>query len=202
MRRGVWVKTFACGAVLLLALGLAGCWNPFSPDDGGNGDPKRDRKSPDRLLEFFATVYEDKNQVGYEESLDDDYTFTFMPADYDSAGVSAEEPYWGRTEDIERTHAMFAAADVKKIVMDLGTKVTPTWIDVTEVINVGGTPTLVDGFYCRIRPLIDVTIEGAGGEEPVIKQVRNSHIDVTVIPDRHNAGLWTILKIIESPIVE
>jgi len=199
MRRGVWATMFVWGAALLFVLGLAGCWNPFSPDGGGNGDPKIDRKSPDRLMDFFATVYEDKDQIRYEECLDDEYTFTFMQKDYTAAGVSEEIPYWGRTEDVERTHAMFVADQVKTIVMELGSKITPTWIAVTEVIDIDGTPTAVDGFWCRIKPSIDVTIEEAG-KEPVTKQVRASKIDITVIPDRHDARLWTILEIIESEL--
>jgi hypothetical protein len=201
MRRGVWVKTASFGVVFLLMFGLAGCWNPFGPErDPNGGDPKIDRKSPDRLLEFFATVYEDKDLDRYEESLDDDYTFTFMQDDFEEAGVSAERPYWSKWEDVPRTNMMFTAAKTKNIAMDLSIRET-IWIAVTEYINIDGTPTPVDGFFCRIKPVIDVTIEGGTGEEPVIKQVRKSHIDVTVIPDRHIAGLWTILKIIESPIV-
>lgn len=193
MRRGVWVKPGLWSVVFLLVLGLAGCWNPFGPDKGGGGNAKIDRKSPDHLLDFFATKYVDKDLTGYEEAIDEDYTFTFDPKDYDAAGVSAEKPYWGRSEDVDRTNLMFNSASTKAIVMDFSTKVV-NWIAATESTSAG----FVDGFMCRIEPKIDVTIEGQPGEEPVTKQVRKSVLDITVIPDRHNANLWTILHIVET----
>ena len=196
MRRGAWVNSAICGVILTLAFGLSGCWNPFSPDgDGGDGDPVIDRTKPDRLLEFFATAYEEKDIDRYTESLDEFYTFEFDPEDYDDAGVSPEKPYWGKGEDLDHTGKMFASADTKAILMDLREKM-PGWYADTFPIG----ETLVEGFSCLIHPLIDVTIEGKPGEEPVTKQVRNSRITVAVIPDRQFPGLWTILKITERVV--
>ena len=198
MRRGVWVHSAICGMMMLLVLGLSGCWNPFSPGDGdGNGDPKIDRKSPDHLLEFFATAYEDKDIDRYTESLDDAYTFEFDPLDYDSAGVSAEKPYWGITEDKERTNSMFTSPETKGISMDLSQKMMD-WIADTFYID---AETPVEGFTCVINPTIDVTIEMTPGEEPVTKQVRKSRLTLAVIRDRKIVGLWTILKITERVVL-
>jgi hypothetical protein len=183
---------------LTLAFGLSGCWNPFSPGrDPGDGDPVVDRTKPNRLLEFFATAYEDKDIVSYGESLDEFYTFEFDPEDYGDAGVSPEKPYWGKSEDLDHTGKMFASADTKAIIMDLREKMMEWYAD---TFDIDGKGTFVDGFSCLIHPLIDVTIEGKPGEEPVTKQVRNSRITVAVIPDRQFPGLWTILKITERVV--
>jgi len=186
-----------CAVTLMLVVGLPGCWNPFSPGHGDGGKPPNiSRKDPDKLLEFFATKYEDKDAEGYAECLDEDYEFVFDQKDYDDAGVTPDKPYWGRTEDVAHTTKMFNAAEVKAILMDLKQK-DMDWTSDTFATPTGGT---VEGFYCLIKPSIDVTIEGKPGEEPVTKQVRNSQLYVAAIPDRHYAGLWTILKITETLI--
>jgi hypothetical protein len=196
MRRGAWVHSAICGVILMLVFGLSGCWNPFSPGDGnGDGDPNLDRKKPNNLLEFFATAYEEKDLDRYTESLDDAYTFEFDPQDYGDAGVSQEKPYWGLTEDLPRTGAMFTSPGTKGISMDLSQKLM-NWI--ADTFYIDNTP--VEGFTCVINPLIDVTIEKTPGEEPVTKQVRKSRLTVAVIPDRKIAGLWTILKITERVV--
>jgi hypothetical protein len=180
--------------MLTLGLGLSGCWNPFSPGNGGDGDgPGKDRKTLNHLLEFFATVYEDKDLVSYTESLDDFYTFEFDPKDYSDAGVSEEIPYWGRGEDIDRTRLMFTSAKTQAILMDLSRK-DMEWIP--DVFDVGGN--IVEGWTCRINPWIDVTIEEKPGDEPITKQVRDSRLTVSAIPDKNYPGLWTILKITET----
>jgi len=202
MRRGVWVTSIVLLGVLLAVLGLAGCWNPFSPGDGDGGNgPEINRKDPDKLLEFFATVYKDRDGDRYDEALDDEYTFTFRSDDYDSAGVTPAIPYWYKEEDVNRAKKMFTDVRTKEIKIDLR-NLDVYWMDTVECIHLEGAGecTFVDGWQCRIRPEIDVTIELEAGKEPVTKQVRLSWLWITVIPDRAVPGLWTILKIVEVPV--
>jgi hypothetical protein len=193
MRRGTWAGILTC----IVALGVAGCWNPFSPDNGnGNGHPIGDRKSPDNLLEFFATAYEDKSIDRYTESVDDSYSFTFMEDDWPAAGVSADRPYWGKTEDVERTQNMFTNADTKAISFDFGLPIMP-WYYCPDSIYVEDHWEVVDGFCCIRKPDIKVDVDDSQ-KGFTTYWVKGSWLEITVIEDRLNAGLWTVLRIRES----
>jgi hypothetical protein len=196
MRRGVWAYLTICGATLALIVGLSGCWNPFAPDKSGHSGPKIDRRTPDHLLNFLAAAYQDRSIDHYKEAVDFFYSFQFDPVDYDSADVGPDKPYWGRTEDVQRTEAMFTSVMTKAISMDLGNK-TMRWLADTFYPD-GETP--VEGFTCEVNPIIDVTIEKEAGQELTIKQVRKSRFTIEVIPDRDYQGLWTILKITERVV--
>ena len=194
------LKCAIYSSVLALTLASVGCWNPFDP--GGDGDGNRgvgDRKTPDHLLEFFATAYEDKSIERYTECLDDSYSFTFMEEDYEKAGVSSDKPYWGSTEDLDQTTTMFIDERTGTILFDFGLAVT-NWDTCTDNIWVdddeGGHWAMVDALCCTHEPVIDVTVNTAG-EEPKTYQVRSSRIEITVIEDRFNPQLWRILRIEE-----
>jgi len=194
MRRGVLLMALA----VALSLALAGCWNPFRPDGDGNGDGDHgDRTSPDRLLEFFARAYMDKSVERYQESLDLSYSFTFMEKDWDSAGVNAIIPYWGWTEDVERTTKMFTSPKTMNISFNFNLAVY-TWQECPDSIFVGGEPQPVDAACSIWKPDIQVTID-QGGAEPTTYWVNASWVEVTVIQDRLNPSLWTILRLRESP---
>lgn len=195
MRRGV----LLIALMAAVSLAASGCWNPFKPDGDGNGDGDvGDRTSPDNLLKFFAKAYMDKSVERYEEALDLDYSFTFMPEDYDSAGVSEIEPYWGRTEDVERTTLMFTSAQTMSISFDFNLA-KAYWYEDTDIILVGGEPQIVDVFTSTWQPDIQITID-RGGSEPTTYWVRDSLVDVKVFQDRLNPSLWTILRIEEYKV--
>jgi hypothetical protein len=193
MRRGVWVLVVVFSVVSL----LVGCWNPFSAGNGGNGNGGKEinRETPDNLLEFFATAYEDRDIDLYMEALDDFYQFTFLEADWEDAGVDAENPYWGKTRDVTSTDQMFDDPEVKGIEMSFTIDVP--WDICTETIWSGEDTTEVSGVCAPlITPDIKVHTE-VPGEEPLTYWVNKSWISVMVIPDRHNTNLWTILRIEE-----
>ncbi len=191
--------------LLAVMFGLPGCWNPFSPGDGGDGPGTNfNRESPDNLLAFFADAYQNKNIDKYMEALDDSYTFTFRPEDWDSAGVTAEKPYWGKTEDVPRTVNMFNSPKTLGISMDWLTPVSDWEGPCPDSIWIPPVPPDQDGYWqqveglcCTRKPDIKVTIEGKDGGEPITKWVHTSWIWLTAIQDRNNPKLWTILRIIE-----
>jgi hypothetical protein len=190
MRRGTWAAVITC----VIGLGVGGCWNPFSPDGGnGNGHPIGDRTSPDNLLEYFATAYEDKSLERYDEALDEFYSFTFMKDDWTAAGVSEDRPYWGKSEDEEQTEILFTHAETKAISFDL-VKVM-TWYYCVDTVEVGGQPQEVDAWCCTIKPDIRVDVEKDG--KSTTFWVKNSWLDVKVVEDRLYPGLWTVLRIEE-----
>ena len=192
MRRGAWV-------ILILSaftITMAGCWNPFSPDKGGNGNGGQtySRESPDELLEFFADAYERKDLDDYGVSLDDSFEFQFTDEDAIKMGLPPEKPWWGKSEDLTSTDNMFDSPEVKTIEMDFSNK-TP-WQACSIEITIGERDTTVDGLRSRLDPDIKVTTEQPG-EEPLTYWVHQSWLSTTVIEDRYNPDLWTIVRIEE-----
>lgn len=191
MRRRV---LFAVMTVSLVLAG-AGCWNPFSPGDGGDGKDHGNRKNPNNLLEFFATAYEDRSIERYSEALDNDYKFEFMEADWDSAEVPPDAPYWGKTEDVPRTQSMFENANTTGISFDFGLPLFVNWVNIKDTIYVEGLPVEVDALLGRYQPDIQVVVENEKGSTTY--WVNNSWVNIKVIQDRQDTSLWTILRIVE-----
>ena len=182
--------------MISFVLAGAGCWNPFSPDDDGNGNhPIGDRKNPNSLLEFFATAYEDKAIDRYEEALDNDYRFEFMEADWESAGVPANAPYWGRGEDVDRTRIMFENPNTTGISFDFGLPLFVNWVPTKDTIWVDALPVEVDALLGRYQPDIQVIVENDKGSTTY--WVNNSWVNIKVVQDRLDPSLWTILRIVE-----
>jgi hypothetical protein len=171
----------------LVVLGLSLGWLIASCGDDSGSNPKIEspRETPQGLLAYYAQCLENQNLTGYEACLWESYRFGFVEQDYDSAGVSAEDPYWGKTEDVTSTANMFASAQVTHISADLS----------NVVMNFAGPDTLLTGIF---HPLIDVTIEGPGGEEPVVKQVRSTKLHFVLRPDPGDPDLWVIREIQEE----
>jgi hypothetical protein len=145
------------------------------------------RESPQGLIDTFATSLEDKSLGKYDDCLWGSYRFVFMEEDWDAAGVTPDEPYWGKTEDMSRTGKMFASSHVLGISFEM-----------TNVSDFVGPDTLL-AVLCR--PTIDVTITGPGGEEPVTKQVRKSYLYFVLRPDPYDEDLWVIREIQEQLIL-
>jgi hypothetical protein len=193
MRRGVWILLTACFVTLL----VAGCWNPFGTNgDGNKKDPIQfNRESPDNLVAFYADKYERKDSDGCEESLHDSFLFQFTPEVAEIIGLPADEPWWGKTRDLESTENMFDAVTVTDINMDMG---DPTWTLTQEVRE---DITFQDCRLARVSPIIQVEVIEEG-KEPTILQVDRSWLDIVVITDPNDPKLWQILRINEYEIPE
>jgi hypothetical protein len=178
---------------------MAGCWNPFSSDDNGGGDgppPEYNRKDRDNLLNFFADAYENKDIDRYTQSLHDRFQFQFTPDVAESIGLPADEPWWGRTEDIGSTRNMFETETVTRIQMSLGEPVW-YWCQVIRQNKEDEPADTLEGFCTRVEPDIRVYIEEPGQEE-LILNVDRSWLDIAVTPDPKEDGLWQIIAIEES----
>ena len=177
MRRWVWVIT----AISLILSVAAGC----SVDSGTNPPPPElDRKTPQNLIKYFADAYKNKDINKYLESLADAYLFEFDPNDYDLAGVTEDEPWWGKTEDETSTGKMFDDPGVSGVEMDLPIDTGP-WA--TE-----------DGLGFRLNPSIKVTVENPEGGEPTTYWVFSSWLYVEVIIDPYDSSLWVFKEINEQ----
>ncbi len=151
------------------------------------------------LLQVFARSFIERNIDLYVECLDDSYTFTFAPNDWDTAGVTPDKPYWGKTEDVPATAHMLSSPTIKSIVMDWLPPIVNWAVCIDSIFVVGPGVGQWEVLACSCatyRPDIKVTAQ-VDGEEVRTYWVRNSRFMVTVCPDRFNEDLWTILRIIE-----
>ena len=177
MRRWVWVILMIC-----IAGYVAGC----SVTDGGDPiKPVLDRKTPENLINFFADSYVEKDIDRYDESLHDRFLFTFTTEDAEDIGLPVDEPWWGKTPDVNTAENMFESADVGIIEMDL---------------PIGGGPwPTEDGLLYRLEPTIKVTVEDGTAEDPSTTYlVFSSWFDVEIVVDPYDTALWVFKGIEES----
>jgi hypothetical protein len=193
MRRGIWVFLAICLAVSV----LSGCWNPFSSNkDGGGGDPPivYDRKSPDNLLNFFAEAYESQDGDQYEESLHDKYLFLFTSDIADSLELPPDQPWWGKTQDVQSTKKMFLDDGVLSVSMRLQKAID--WYSCTEIREHEDPPDTISGLCAQLDPDIKVTLD-KGEDEPLTLWVNDSYLNVTATPDPNADDLWVVVRIEE-----
>jgi hypothetical protein len=177
MRRWVWVVLMIC-----IAGYAASC--SVSSDGGDPVDPVLDRKTPENLIKFFADSYIERDIDRYDESLHDEFLFTFTTEDAELIGLPADEPWWGKTPDVAAANNMFESPDVTKVEMDLP-------------VSSGPWPT-EDGLGYRLEPAIKVTVEEAGATEPTTYWVFSSWFDVEIVEDPYDTTLWVFKGIQES----
>ncbi len=187
MRRWGWVLMIG----VLVVTTFFGC-SPSS-DTGPPPVTEYDRTSADNLLKFFAQAYKEKDLTDYDDALDEDFFFQFTPDIADSLGLPPEEPWWGKSEDVNSTRLMFENPNVTDIAFSYES--VGEWEDHVEVRE----DTTFSGLFRRYDPLIEVTVIIESDDDPILKlRVDDSWLDVTVVPDRLTNGLWTILRIEES----
>jgi hypothetical protein len=177
---------------IAVIMGL-GC-SPTADPDGGGGT-KLDRKTPDHLLEWLATAYEEKGGEAYDEALHDKFLFVFTDEVAHDMGLPADQPWWGKTQDVNSTRKMFADPRVKDIKMDYVT--VGNWEAITD--SVGGEE--YSCLFSRVTPDIEVTIDESG-TEPTTYVVRESWLDISVVMDTTSVPgetLFQLLKIEEIP---
>ncbi|MFC1799968.1 hypothetical protein ACFL2Z_03550 [Candidatus Eisenbacteria bacterium] len=175
---------------LLAAILLFSCSDPESPPV--TDDPGYDRSSPDNLMVMLAGSYKEKDLAGYDECLDEDFLFQFTEEVADELGLKPSEPWWGKTADLMSTMDMFEHPYVQDVVFSF--EALEDWEPHVEV----RPDTTFSGYFRRFDPLIEVTTQIDGSEDPVRKyRVDHSWLDVVVVPDRFTEGLWRIVRIDE-----
>jgi hypothetical protein len=103
--------TALCVAVVGLAIGVSGCWNPFAPPGGDPPPPTqlfyKVRTSPDNVVHNLNTAYKDKNAQEYLDCLAEDFEFHLNPDDYEDPDNNLPES-WGKIVEQDIHEAMFA----------------------------------------------------------------------------------------------
>jgi hypothetical protein len=179
-------------AVLAVALVVFSCSSdkPTAPKITGPN-----RATPDSLLAVFAKSLEGRKIAMYTECLEDSYTFTFDVRDWNVAGVSANSPFWAKTEDVPRMAHMLGDTLIQDIEFDWLPPVA-VWAACTDSIFDGGHWQAVACSCAVFQPDIKVVFpSGYGGT--FTYWVHMSRLTFTVCPDRSDSHLWTILRIKE-----
>ena len=150
------------------------------------------RTTPDNLLKMFANAYMEMDLNDYDEYLDEIFLFGFTADVADSLGLPPEEPWWGKTDDVNSTREMFEDPDVLEI--GFAYNYENDW----ELCQVVRPDSAYSGFCCRIEPLIWVKVSLLSEDDPILYyRVDNSWLDIMVVPDRFTQDLWCILSIDE-----
>lgn len=105
---------------LVAAVFASSCEEEMGPDsDGFTPDP--DRSSAENLLtNWFETVYSRQDSVLYEQMLDDEYQFCFLPEDADSLrDILGQSNCWGKPLELAATGALFRSPVIKDITLDI-----------------------------------------------------------------------------------
>ncbi|MBD3348322.1 MAG: hypothetical protein GF400_03880 [Candidatus Eisenbacteria bacterium] len=112
--RSLGLHRLAAGAVvILLSVALAGCWNPFAPEGGGDAPPTvieyRLRTTPSNVVHNLQSAYKDKNLEEYLDCLAEDFEFFLNPDDVTPGSGLPES--WGKSEESNIHEAMFSEVD-------------------------------------------------------------------------------------------
>jgi hypothetical protein len=102
------IGLLAATALLSAAVGLSGCFNPFSPRIApvlGFSKAAPVPSSASNLLRLFEWCYNNKALAEYRELFTDDYRFVFSPLD--SAGLEYKGTPWTREDELISTTHLF-----------------------------------------------------------------------------------------------
>lgn len=186
--------------ILLIAAGLA----LTCSDNKCNCEPEEEETgcepvTRDDLLDCFCEAYEVEDVDAYAVLLHDQFIFSFTPEVAESIGLPADEPWWGKIEDVVSTGNMFESEIVTRVQISLD---EPTWFwcQVVRQNPEPDPPDMLEGYCTRVRPDIRVTIEEPG-KEMLILRVDRSWLDIEVVPDPDEVGLWQVITIEESRYV-
>lgn len=178
----------------LVAIVLASCGGDSKTgpkDDDGCCMPD----TPDNLMTALACVYGSKDFEAYEHLLHDEYRFSFMVFVADSLGLPPDEPWWGKTTDLQSTANLFTDgnADFSIVFIPVLEGWTPHEIDRGD--------TVFTGVFRRY--IIDLKLElEEPGTEPINLVGDATYVDVMVVSHPYIAGHFAVLDIEESPRIQ
>lgn len=98
--------------IAVLALGLAGCFNPFAPQVSnirGASSPAPVPNTPQNAIKLLRWCWENRDAQVYRTVFTDDYAFVFSTAD--SAGNTGRDPFWTRDQELENVTQIFNGGD-------------------------------------------------------------------------------------------
>ena len=159
-----------------------------------------ERPPPQDLIRFLANAYEHKDIDCYGVVLSEFYEFEFSETGPDT--IAPDGTRLTKAEDIESTRNMFNDPDVKGIEMHIDPYGTgaPWEVCYREVVREGATgqdTARFEGLCNRFKPDIKIFVEEPG-EDPETFWVKDSVLDIMLIPDFDCPGDWIILAMTET----
>jgi hypothetical protein len=106
------LRWMAAGVLAMIAAAsVAGCWNPFAPDGGGESPPVvvqyKQRITPENVIYNLNTAYKWMNAEQYLACLADNFEFKLNPDDVDNPDNDLPES-WGKQEERDIHERMFS----------------------------------------------------------------------------------------------
>ncbi len=107
------LRLVACGlALTVLSLGLAGCFDPFSPRIAtgiGIAQKKPVPNTPEGVILLFQWCYRNRALAEYKEIFTDDYVFTFSALD--PFGAPYRDRPWRREDELISAERLFVTGN-------------------------------------------------------------------------------------------
>ena len=144
---------------------------------------KAPRSTPECLIEAFEWSLMNRKYYEYPPCLSDMFLFEFTPEDAELVGLPADEPWWGKTQDVQTVTNIIRDNDVATIFCELAIESGPSQSE--------------GGFTYRLEPDIRIAVEPGGGHEPVTYIVDASWLDVEIVPDPYNPEQWVFHRMTE-----
>jgi len=166
-------------AVLQLAL-ISSC----SEESVTNTSPEYSRDTPAALAKALAYSIEYRDISVYDECLHDEYLFTFVSFDAEFVGLPEDEPWWGKTEDVNAMSVVFNNPVV-------------VGIECAIEVNSGPWPT-EHGFIYRLEPDMLFTATRSLDYEGMVLSVQDYWFDVEIVADPYETGKWVFKGIDEA----
>jgi hypothetical protein len=181
-------RTGFAAAILLLVMTLllvGSCGDDRCGLSGvGREDP---RSTPGRVVKALTECHEERDLEVYSELLDEDYIFSFTPEVAESVGLPADEPWWFREDELAATGNMFDCQTVTSIKFGC-------WIRDRDTTGTGDSTAIALKLDFDFR----LTIEEPGREDLLLRAGTQTRLDLIVVPDPDDPGLWVIEKIGET----
>lgn len=164
-------RPLTAAAVVLLALGLAGCFNPFDPRVSvlrGATSPAPVPSSPANVVRLFTWCWQNRDAARYEEVFTDDYRFIFGPND--SSGFQRDRP-WLREDEIGMAQHLFSGGADRPPASDVQITIDNVLVPLPDP-----RPGHLYKWHKTIRTHVDlkVTVTDASGTPSVIPVVGNA----------------------------
>lgn len=106
------------GALLVLAVQYAACFNPFAPElerHAGAGLRITGQTTPQEVLENFVYAYTLKDSLVYDGLLDSSFVFVYFDPNLGSSGLYAS---WNRDIELKTTGRLFRNFETLTLVWD------------------------------------------------------------------------------------
>jgi hypothetical protein len=171
------------GFLVISVLVLEGCSDKGCEPGGADAG----RAGPEELAGYFFSAWGERDIDTYSECLAPNHQFWLEVAIAEGLGMDLECAWWGRAQDVHMMGNMFDSPLVEEVRAEIAVVSGP---DTTEGPS-GPVLTM------RLEPTIDVAID-IGEETPTVFQVHESYLDLEIVPDPSQSGLWVIASIAET----